>query len=155
MIKKLSIALLCISLAGCATIPLPKETATTHLDYKTVVLTSPEESHVSLFVQVATTPQEQEDGLMYRDRMDEDKGMLFVFDREQPLTFWMKNTQIPLDVLFFDKDGNFVSSQSMVPCTADPCATYPSGKPATYALEANAGFLYKYGVEQGWTMSLR
>jgi uncharacterized membrane protein (UPF0127 family) len=75
--------------------------------------------------------------------------MLFVFPTAEELTFWMKNTKIPLDVLFFDAQGKFVSLQTMVPCISEPCVTYPSNGMAQYALEVNAGFAKAQGIGAG------
>ncbi|MBS0381692.1 MAG: DUF192 domain-containing protein [Proteobacteria bacterium] len=101
-------------------------------------------------VEVATTPAEQEHGLMDRSSMPADHGMLFVFPSAQPLTFWMKNTLIPLDMLFFDDAHKLVAIQANAqPCKADPCKLYPSNVPARYVLELNAGTAAKLGVRKG------
>jgi uncharacterized membrane protein (UPF0127 family) len=105
-------------------------------------------------VELADTPMEWEQGLMYRKELERGTGMLFSFQEERPMTFWMKNTLIPLDILFFNSQRQFVSAASMVPCTADPCTVYRSAGPALYALEVNAGFVEQYGVTQGWTMEV-
>ena len=80
--------------------------------------------------------------------------MLFIFSAPQQLSFWMKNTLIPLDILYFDSEGNFVSSSTMEPCTKDPCATYPSAGPAQYALEVNAGFAVENGINEAWSLEV-
>ena len=80
--------------------------------------------------------------------------MLFVFDFPQSLTFWMKETFIPLDVLFFDEAGIFLRFQTMVPCKSDPCPVYPSNRPVKYALEVNAGFVEREGIGEGWKLQL-
>ena len=126
--------------------------ASSHEGFTEVTLSSPEKTY-TLWVEIADDPPEQAQGLMGRTEMPHDRGMLFIFPKEQPLSFWMKNTLIPLDILFFDADGNFVSYQSMDPCKADPCKTYPSAGRAKYALEVQAGFIEKEGVGEGWRMS--
>lgn len=98
------------------------------------------ENIVPLRVEIADDTQERAVGLQDRASLKRNHGMLFVFEEEKPLTFWMKDTLIPLDVLYFDAEGNFVSMNTMEPCTEDPCDTYPSTRPAKYALELNAGF---------------
>lgn len=118
---------------------------------ETVTLVGPEET-VSIRVEVAETSSERERGLMERDFLPEDTGMLFVFQEEQPLTFWMKNTIIPLDVLFFRDDGSFVSAASMVPCESATCPLYASAEPAMFALEVPAGFLDQHAVDDGWRL---
>ena len=87
---------------------------------------------------------------MFRDSMPADHGMLFLFDDARPRVFWMKNTHIPLDMLFFDQDYKLVSVQQRVPpCRSDPCAQYASTGPAQYVLELNAGTAERLGVEPG------
>lgn len=89
---------------------------------------------------------------MFRESLPEGQGMLFVFDQPMPLAFWMKNTLIPLDILYFDAGGELVSALTMEPCTADPCPSYPSGESAKFALEVSAGFNQQHGVGEGWRM---
>ena len=101
-------------------------------------------------VEIATTPAQQEHGLMDRTSMPADHGMLFVFADSAPRTFWMKNTLIPLDMLFFDANRRVVAIQADAqPCKADPCQLYPSGVPARYVLELNAGTATKLGLRKG------
>ncbi|MBN8735587.1 MAG: DUF192 domain-containing protein [Xanthomonadales bacterium] len=101
-------------------------------------------------VELAGTPAEQEHGLMERTSMPADHGMLFVFPDDEPRTFWMKNTLIPLDMLFFDAAHKLVTIQADAqPCKADPCKLYPSNAPARYVLELNAGTAAKLGVHEG------
>ena len=101
-------------------------------------------------VEIATTPAEQAHGLMERTSMPADHGMLFVFQDAEPQTFWMKNTLIPLDILFFDAHRHLVTIQADAqPCKADPCKLYPSDAPAHYVLELNAGTAAKLGVRKG------
>jgi uncharacterized membrane protein (UPF0127 family) len=101
-------------------------------------------------VEIATTPAEQEHGLMDRTSMPAGHGMLFVFPDSQPRTFWMKNTLIPLDILFFDADRHLVTIQADAqPCKADPCQLYPSNESARYVLELNAGTAAKLGARKG------
>ncbi len=90
-------------------------------------------------------------GLMFRDRMEADRGMLFIHDREEPQAYWMKKTKIALDILYFDDGRRLVSQQRDVPpCSAgDACPPYPSFKPARYVLELNAGQAAKLKLENG------
>ena len=104
----------------------------------------------SYSIEIAEDDAAREHGLMDRTTMAEDHGMLFVFQDDAPRAFWMKNTKIPLDMLFFDADRRLVSVQHDVPpCTADPCPPYSSGAPARYVLELNAGQARKLGVTPG------
>ena len=94
-------------------------------------------------------------GLMNRTEMAADHGMLFVFQDDAPRAFWMKNTKIPLDMLFFDAERKLVSVQHDVPpCLADPCRGYSSGAPARYVLELNGGQARKLGVQSGDELSI-
>jgi uncharacterized membrane protein (UPF0127 family) len=87
---------------------------------------------------------------MFRDAMDADHGMLFIHEVQAPQAYWMKNTRIPLDILYFDEDYRLVSVQQRVPpCRSDPCAQYPSDGPARYVLELNSGTADKLGVKPG------
>jgi len=92
-------------------------------------------------VELALDDASRARGLMFRDAMPEDHGMLFVHEQVQPLAYWMKNTKIALDILYFDAGRKLVSQQRDVPpCTAgDACPAYPSVRPALYVLELNAG----------------
>lgn len=102
-------------------------------------------------VEIADNDAERQRGLMFRDELPIDHGMLFVFDDEEPQTFWMKNTRIPLDMLFFDHQRHLVSMQQRVPsCSAgDQCPPYASDGAALYVLELNAGQAEALGVKTG------
>ncbi len=104
----------------------------------------------SFAVEIADTREKQALGLMFRDEMPADKGMLFIFPNEAPRSFWMKNTRIPLDIMYFDKDLNMVSiSADTQPCRVSRCPSYPSIAPAMYVLELNAGTASELGVGPG------
>lgn len=106
-------------------------------------------------IELALTPAEQTHGLMDRTTMPADNGMLFVFPDSQPRTFWMKDTLIPLDMLFFDEHRRLVAVQANAqPCRADPCTLYPSNVPARYVLELNAGTAAKLGLHKGDAMTI-
>ena len=101
-------------------------------------------------IEIAEDDASRQHGLMERESMPEDHGMLFVFQDDQPRAFWMKNCKFAQDMLFFDADRRLLSVQHDVPpCTADPCPAYPSGAPARYVLELNAGQAPKLGVTVG------
>ena len=102
-------------------------------------------------VELAQNDDTRARGLMFRDQMDADHGMLFIHEREEPQAYWMKNTRIPLDILYFDSQRRLVSQQRDVPpCSAgDMCPPYPSFNPALYVLELNAGQAAKLKLEDG------
>lgn len=97
-------------------------------------------------LEVADTEPTRETGLMNRDSMPANHGMLFVFQDEIPREFWMKNTRIPLDILFLDSSGKVVSSKSMKPYDLN---TTTSDAAAKYAIELNAGAAQSSGVSVG------
>jgi uncharacterized membrane protein (UPF0127 family) len=105
-------------------------------------------------VEVADTEAERARGLMFRDELPAGHGMLFIHEREEPLAYWMKNTRIPLDILFFDRARRLVAQQRDVPpCgLGDACPPYPSDAPAIYVLELNAGEAARLGLENGATI---
>ena len=96
--------------------------------------------------EVARTEKEKARGLMFRERMGKDEGMLFVYEREGRLSFWMKNTRLPLSIAFIDKGGRIVDIQDMEPFNL---ATHTSAYPARYALEMNRGWFAGKGIKVG------
>ena len=97
-------------------------------------------------VEVVRTEKEKERGLMFRERMGKDEGMLFVYEREEMLSFWMKNTRLPLSIAFIDKDGRIVDIQDMEPFSLE---IHVSAYPAKYALEMNRGWFAGEGIKVG------
>ena len=75
--------------------------------------------------------------------------MLFVYDNERLLNFWMKNTLIPLDIIFLDKNKIIVNIADAKPCEQDPCELYSSQLPAMYAIEVNSGFALENNIKIG------
>ncbi len=102
-------------------------------------------------VEVADDDASRARGLMFRDSMPRDHGMLFIHEEERPQAYWMKNTRIPLDILYFDSGLRLVSQQRDVPpCTAgDRCPPYPSAAPARFVLELNAGEAARLQLQDG------
>jgi uncharacterized membrane protein (UPF0127 family) len=114
----------------------------------TLTIESSNGDKVEVWVEIADNDAERARGLMGRTALAEDRGMLFVFDEEQTLSFWMKNTLIPLSIAFMDSEGRIVDIQDMKPLDDDP-PHYVSAKPARYALEVNQGFFEERGVKVG------
>ena len=107
-------------------------------------------------VEIADTSEKQALGLMFRDSMPADRGMLFIFPNESPRSFWMKNTRIPLDIMYFDKELKMVSiSADTPPCKVARCPSYPSLKPAMYVLELNGGKAAELGVGVGDSLTVK
>lgn len=98
-------------------------------------------------IEIAVTPEEQARGLMFRKAMPENHGMMFVFGNEASRTFWMKNTLIPLDILFLDADGKIVKIHE----NAKPLdeTQIPSGMPVFAAIELNGGTAARLGIVSG------
>lgn len=106
---------------------------------------------VAVPVEIADTDEERQTGLMGRTALPEDAGMLFVFGAEQQLSFWMKDTLIPLSIAFIDSEGRIVDIQDMQPLDE---TSHPSAAPAQYALEVNQGFFGARGIQVGDTVEL-
>jgi uncharacterized protein len=100
----------------------------------------------SFILEVAANEPARRQGLMNRDSMPPDHGMLFVFPEELPLSFWMKNTRIPLDILYIDASGYIVSIKKMKP---HDLTSIPSDAPAKYAIELNAGTATRVNIKVG------
>ncbi len=101
-------------------------------------------------VEIADDDASRTRGLMFRNELAPDRGMLFIFDREQPQAFWMRNTYIPLDILYFDSQRRLVSmSQRTPPCRSQQCPSYPSKGAALYTLEIASGRASELGVKTG------
>ena len=103
---------------------------------------------VEVEVEVADDMDEMQKGLMGRTALAEDAGMLFVYPEERELSFWMKDTLIPLSIAFMDAEGRIVDIQDMKALDDKP-PHYASAEPARYALEVNVGFFDERGVEVG------
>ena len=107
-------------------------------------------------VEIADDLETQALGLMFRRDMPADHGMLFIFPAEAPRSFWMKNTRIPLDIMYFSSELRLVSmAENAQPCRVEQCPGYPSAGPAQYVLELNAGTASELGVEAGDLLVLR
>jgi uncharacterized membrane protein (UPF0127 family) len=90
--------------------------------------------------ELAVSDEEKQLGLMFRESIEPDQGMLFVFGEEGIQSFWMKNTLIPLDMFWLDREKRVVHIEPNVPpCPKDPCPSYQSNIPAMYVLELKAG----------------
>ena len=158
---KLAVVVLVLLLAGCGSTQANQDTGSqgateTPAEGKgkgtpglpTVVIDGSGGKKVEVRVEVADDPFERTRGLMYRKALGEDRGMLFVFPREQPLTFWMKNTLIPLSIAYIDSRGRLTDILDMKALDDEP-PHYVSSEPVQYALEVNQGFFKERGVKVG------
>jgi len=152
-----ALILILLALAGCsggstdtgdATRTSSEPGAATTSGLRTVTIDASSGEKVKVRVEIADEASEQTRGLMYRTALGEDRGMLFVFRSEEKLSFWMKNTLIPLSVAFIDSEGRIVDIQDMKPLDDEP-PSYVSARPAQYALEVNQGFFEERGVAVG------
>jgi uncharacterized protein len=102
-------------------------------------------------IEVADTDELRERGLMFRRELAPDHGMLFIHDDESPIAYWMKNTYVALDILYFDARKKLVSAQLNVPPCGEQeqCPIYPSAGPAKYVLEINAGMAEQLKLKPG------
>ena len=96
--------------------------------------------------ELAVTPAEKARGLMYRRKMKRNEGMLFIYEQPQILSFWMKNTFIPLSIAFIDDDGTIVQITDMKP---QDTTSHRSNQAIRYALEMNLGWFRDAGVQVG------
>jgi hypothetical protein len=101
---------------------------------------------VSLEVELAKTEEQRNRGMMFRKSLDEGKGMLFVFDSDQKMAFWMKNTSIPLSLAYIGSDGTIFQILDLVPFSEDPRL---SERSIRYALEVPQGWFEKVGITVG------
>lgn len=101
-------------------------------------------------VEVVTSDKDLSIGLMYRESMKPNEGMLFVFGEESPYSFWMRNTLIPLDIIWLDKDKKVVYiKENAQPCRDDLCETFKPEKSAKYVLEINANASKEADIKVG------
>jgi uncharacterized protein len=125
-----------------------EETTSGPSGLRTLVIDASGGEKVDVRVEVADDLAEQAKGLMDRTTLGENRGMLFVYPQERELSFWMKNTLIPLSIAFIDSERRIIDIQNMKPLDDKP-PHYVSAEPAQYALEVNQGFFEERGVRVG------
>jgi uncharacterized membrane protein (UPF0127 family) len=103
-------------------------------------------------LEVARTPEARAQGLMGRTSLPRDGGMAFLFEGQTTGAFWMKDTLIPLSILFWQSDGRIIDIFDMRPCRSDPCPVYRASGPYVGAIEMNRGAFERLGVEVGDTL---
>ena len=110
---------------------------------------------VSLQVEIAETPDHRSLGLMNRRSLPRNAGMVFVFERPENGSFWMKNTLIPLSIAFYNGKGKILRILDMEPCREDPCPLYSPNVTYKGALEVNRGAFRRLGVARGDVIRIR
>lgn len=145
------------SASACARPDFAAETpdgiSTEALPVRDLTISRASGGEVSLEVEVADEPDEMSQGLMFRESLGEGCGMIFAYPDERRLSFWMRNTLIPLSIAYANSEGEIVDLQDMEALDDEP-PSYVSAEPAQYAVEANVGFFEENGVAVGDTISL-
>lgn len=100
-------------------------------------------------VEIADSIEDRTTGLMFRESLDSDSGMLFIFEEEGIYGFWMKNTLIPLDIIWLDSEGGVVEIITADPCVEEECESFVPSRRARYVLELNSGDAERIGLEVG------
>ncbi|MBW2999171.1 DUF192 domain-containing protein [Candidatus Woesearchaeota archaeon] len=143
MKKYIFLIILLIFITGCK----EPETIT-----KEITITTNETS-IKINAEIADTHAKRAKGLQDRESLEENTGMLFIFERPDIASFWMKDTLIPLDMIFISEnyigEKTITKIESAEPCTTEKCPAYSSEKAVKYVLEVNAGFAERNGIEVG------
>lgn len=105
--------------------------------------------NICVSAEIADTVSKRTQGLMFRKSLPDNQGMLFVFEREDLYSFWMKNMQIPLDIIWIDKDKRIVDIKTNVPPCKDSCRGLTPRENAQYVLEVSAGFVERNKIRIG------
>jgi len=116
---------------------------------KQITLVNKNNESIKVDVDVADDQAKRMRGLMFRKSLGENEGMLFVFDSPGRYGFWMVNTSIALDAIYFDSEGKVVDIIEMEPCGISNCPVYMPEKDALYVLEVNKGFSVANKIEKG------
>ena len=116
--------------------------------YKTIIINNGE-GEIEVKAEIADSQEKRERGLMFRESLKENSGMYFTFDNDATFNFWMKNTLIPLDIIFISKDYIIVDIIQAEPCVEDPCESYKTTEMSRYVLEVNKDFTTINSIEVG------
>ena len=112
-------------------------------------------SQIVVNVQIADDNNERAKGLMFVNILNENAGMLFIFEKEDYQIFWMKNTMIPLDIIFIGENMKIIEIKYAEPCLKGPCALYESTAPSKYVLEVNGNFTPFNNITTGNKIKLK
>ena len=138
-----------VALAACsgdAAEPTPVPTGSDGAFLTRLTFVNKDGSEVDLLVEVADAPEERTRGLMFRESLPEDQGMLFVFEQEAQHSFWMRDTLIPLSIAFIEGEGDIIDIQDMEPLDE---TYHKAEEPYLYAIEANGGWFDRNGIGIG------
>jgi uncharacterized membrane protein (UPF0127 family) len=111
-----------------------------------ITFVNKEGDEIDLFVEVVDTPEERGRGLMFRESMPENQGMLFVFEEEGQYSFYMRDTPLPLSIAFIEGEGDIIEIEDMQPHTED---LHSPDEPYLYAVEVNQGWFERNGIGAG------
>jgi len=151
----IAIAAVIIGIVGVLTIPADSKLAEVKFPRGTIKIDSK-----ILDVQIAETDAQRIRGLMFQNELPDDQGMIFVFSQEQIVPIWMLNMQFPLDIIWFDANGNVIHIEKNVPpCksaleTATCTVQNADGKKSKYVLEVTAGFTDKFQITESSKMQI-
>jgi uncharacterized protein len=130
---------------------VPGENALTYVKEGEVIFWKKDQKIRKIDVEIAENEAERAKGLMYRSYIPDSVGMLFIFDRPEPQGFWMKNTSIPLDIIYVDENKKIVSiAKNTKPYSEE---SIPSLGNAQYVVEVNAGFTDRHNIQSGDAIS--
>jgi len=142
---------LCLVALGCNATPVASRTS----EGQMLPITAEAEMAGQVFqLEVAHTPSEQAMGLMFRPSLEDNRGMLFPFNRARAVQFWMKNVLIPLDMVFL-RDGEVQAVVTAPPCESDPCPTYGPNVSVDSVIELRGGRAEEIGLEAGDRIEIR
>lgn len=145
-------ALLALALAtGCVAWPAP---AASPRPAGPLAVIETSDADVRVRVEIAADPEERARGLMFRDELAEDAGMVFLFEDDTRAHFHMQNVRIPLSIAFVSADGEILRILDMVPCPARPCPSYDPEVAYRMALEVERGAFERWGVRVGDSVRL-
>lgn len=151
----IAIAAVAIGIVGVLTIPADSKLAEVKFPKGTIKI-----DDKILDVQIAETDAQRVRGLMFQNELPDDQGMIFVFSQEQIVPIWMLNMQFPLDIIWFDANGNVIHiAKNVPPCksaleTATCTVQNAEGKKAKYVLEVTAGFTDKFHITESSKMQI-
>jgi uncharacterized membrane protein (UPF0127 family) len=147
MIKKIHVLVFSVALALFSSPFFAEENQKdTPKEEVTVLFETPLGAKVPLLCEVARTPEQKARGLMFRKYLPPLRGMIFISEEPEPLTFWMRNTEIPLSIAFVSERNTILSFEDMQPFDESIVSSFT---PAKYAIEANLGWFRKYRISSG------